>query len=194
MTDHSASIDAAPAYPPPPEAIRRLVDGWHKLECWLAVAAFAFIAMILLLDVLGRELLGPIVRLLGYKTATGIFASQKMSVFALVIGSFLGIGIATATGSHLVPRVAFGWVPASWGPFMDRMADVLTGLFLCAVAWYAWEFVMSSKATDLRAPVLDWKVWRIQLALPIGFLSAAGRYFLFAIWPALRPKPPEFQE
>ena len=194
MTDHSATVDRAAAYPPPPEAVRRFVEGWHKLECWIAVAAFAFIAVILLLDVLGRELLGPIMRLLGYKMATGIFASQKMSVFALVIGSFLGIGIATATGSHLVPRVAFGLVPESWGPFMDRMADVLTGLFLCGVAWYAWEFVMSSKATDLRAPVLDWKVWRIQLALPIGFISAAGRYFMFAIWPSLRPKPPEFQE
>ena len=152
MTEHLATQAPAVAYPPAPEAVRRFVENWHKVECWIAVAAFAFIAGILLLDVLGRELLGPIVRLFGLKMATGIFASQKMSVFALVIGSFLGIGIATATGSHLVPRVGFGWVPDNWGPFMDRMADVLTGLFLCGVAWYAWEFVMSSRATDLRAP------------------------------------------
>ena len=187
----------APAvvHPPAPEAVRKLVETWHKVECWIAVAAFAFIAGILLLDVLGREILGPVVKLLGYNAgATGIFASQKMSIFALVIGSFLGIGIATATGSHLVPRVAFGLIPESWGPAMDRFADLLTGLFLLGVTWYAWEFVMSSKATDLRAPVLDWKVWRIQLALPIGFLSAAGRYFFYAAWPALRPLPPEFQE
>ena len=49
-------------------------------------------------------------------------------------------------------------------------------------------------ATDLRAPVLDWSVWPIQLAIPIGFLSAAGRYLMYAAWPSIRPQPPEFQE
>jgi hypothetical protein len=32
------------------------------------------------------------------------------------------------------------------------------------------------------------------LAIPLGFASAALRYFFFAAWPALRPELPEFQE
>jgi TRAP-type C4-dicarboxylate transport system permease small subunit len=111
-----------------------------------------------------------------------------------VIGAFAGIGIATATASHLVPRVGFGWIPASWEPWFNRLADAITGLFLVGVAYYAWVFVASSMATDLRAPVLDWPVWPIQLAIPIGFLSAAGRYLMYAAWPSIRPLPPEFQE
>ena len=183
------------AIAPAPRFARTLVDRWHAVECWIAVAAFSFIAAILLLDVLGRELLGPLVRLLGFKaTATGIFAAQKLSVFALVVGSFAGIGIATATASHLVPRVAFGWIPKHWEPLVDRLGDLITSLFLVGVAYWGFVFVQSSMATDLRAPVLDWSVWPFQLAIPIGFLSAAGRYLLFAIWPALRPVPPEFQE
>jgi TRAP-type C4-dicarboxylate transport system permease small subunit len=186
--------EAAMAAPAAPRA-KAIADRWHQLECWIAVAAFAFIAVILLLDVLGREILGPLIRLLGFPaTATGIFASQKLSIFALVIGSFAGIGIATATASHLVPRVGFGWIPASWEPWFNRLADLITGLFLVGVAYYAWIFVESSMATDLRAPVLDWPVWPIQLAIPIGFLSAAGRYFMYAAWPSIRPQPPEFQE
>ena len=178
-----------------PPNVRRLVELWHRGECWVAVAAFGFIAGIMLLDVIGRELLGPLLRFVGLNPgATGIFAAQKLSVFALVIGSFVGIGIATATGSHIAPRFAYGWVPAAWGPFMDRLADVLTGLFLVAVAWYGFKFVGSSLKTDLRAPVLDWPVWPIQLSIPLGFLSAAGRYFFYAVWPALKPLPPEFQE
>jgi TRAP-type C4-dicarboxylate transport system permease small subunit len=180
---------------PPPRRVRRLAELWHAAECWVAVAAFGFIATILLLDVIGRELVGPLLRLLGLDPgATGIFAAQKLSIFALVVGSFAGVGIATATGSHIVPRFAYGWVPAAWGPAMDRLARVLTGLFLVAVAWFGFAFVASSFATDLRAPVLDWPVWPIQLAIPLGFLSAAGRYFLYAAWPALEPAPPEFQE
>ena len=181
--------------PDVPPRVRRLVELWHRGECWIAVAAFGFIAAILLLDVIGREFVGPVLRLVGLDPgATGIFAAQKLSVFALVIGSFVGIGIATATGSHIAPRFAYGWVPAAWGPFMDRLADVLTGIFLAAVAWYGFKFVGSSFKTDLRAPVLDWSVWPIQLSIPLGFLSAAGRYFFYAAWPALKPLPPEFQE
>lgn len=183
-----------PAADPPPSA-RRVVESWHKGECWLAVAAFGFIAAILLADVIGREFIGPVLRFVGLDPgATGIFAAQKLSVFALVIGSFAGIGIATATGSHIVPRFAHGWVPAAWGPVMDRLADVLTGLFLIGVAWFGFKFVGSSFKTDLRAPVLDWPVWPVQLFIPLGFLSAAGRYLLYAVWPALKPQPPEFQE
>ena len=161
--------------------VRRAGRGLARVECWVAVAAFGFIAAILLLDVLGREFVGPVLRFLGLDPgATGIFAAQKLSVFALVIGSFAGIGIATATGSHIVPRFAYGWVPAAWGPAMDRLADVLTGLFLVGVAWFGFKFVGSSFKTDLRAPVLDWPVWPVQLASRSGFLSAAGRYFLYA--------------
>jgi TRAP-type C4-dicarboxylate transport system permease small subunit len=179
----------------PPENVRRLADAWHKLECWVAVAAFGFIATILVLDVLGREFLGPFLRLIGFDPGpTGIFASQKLSIFALVIGSFAGIGIATATGAHIVPAFASGWVPARWQHVYDRSVDLVTGIFLIGVVWFGLKFVGSSFKTDLRTPVLDWPVWPIQLAIPLGFLSAAGRYFLYAAWPALKPEPPEFQE
>jgi TRAP-type C4-dicarboxylate transport system permease small subunit len=194
MPEPLSSTAESPGGIAAPIAAQRFVSNWHTIECWIAVAAFSFIAVILLLDVLGRELLGPIVRLFGLKMATGIFAAQKMSVYALVIGAFAGIGIATATGSHLVPRVMFGVVPKQFGPALDRFADLLTGLFLVAVTYYGLVFVQSSFATDLRAPVLNWSVWPFQLAIPLGFLSAAVRYFLFAIWPSLRPQPPEFQE
>jgi len=171
------------------------MEAWHKDECWVAVIAFGFIATILVLDVFGREFLGPLLRFLGFEPgATGIFASQKLSIFALVIGSFAGIGIATATGAHIVPSFAAGWVPRRWQRTYDRAVDLLTGLFLVGVVWFGLKFVGSSFKTDLRAPVLDWPVWPIQLAIPLGFLSAAGRYLIYAAWPVLRPVPPEFQE
>jgi TRAP-type C4-dicarboxylate transport system permease small subunit len=181
--------------PDAPPAARALLDGWHRLECWVAVACFTFIAGILLVDVILREFVGPLLRFLRLDPgALGIFASQKLSVFALVIGSFAGIGIATATGSHLVPRVAHGLFPPAWSALVDRIADLITGLFLLGVTYYGFKFVGSSRLTDLRAPVLDWSVWPFQLAIPLGFLSAAGRYLVYAAWPSLKPIPPEFQE
>jgi TRAP-type C4-dicarboxylate transport system permease small subunit len=173
----------------------RFLDRWHTGECYVAVAAFTVIAGLLLADVIGRELVGPILNWLGlYSGPTGLFGSQKISVYALVIGSFAGIGIATATGSHLVPRIGWTWTPKSWEGWIDRAADAITALVLVVVAYYGWVFVASSMATGLRAPVLDFAIWPIQLAIPLGFLSAALRYACYATWPSLKPIPPDFQE
>lgn len=178
-----------------PPAAARVLAIWHRVECWVAVTCFSFIAIILVLDVLGREFVGPLFDFLGVDAGpTGIFASQRLSIYALVVGSFAGIGIATATGSHLVPRVGFGWAPKAWGPWMNRLADLITGCFLLGVTYYGAEFVESSYSVDLRAPVLNWAVWPFQIAIPLGFLSAACRYFAYALWPSLRPGLPEFQE
>lgn len=179
---------------PAPAGAKWVVEHWHRVECLIAVSAFGFIAVVLILDVAGRELLGPLYMALDIKRAAGVFAAQKMCVYALVIGSFTGIGIATATASHLLPRVGFGWVPAAWGPAMNRLADLFTGAFFTGVAWYGWVYVHSSMQAGLRAQSFDMPIWPIQLAIPLGFLSAAMRYFFFAFWPALRPPPPEFQE
>ncbi len=184
----------AAALPPPPAAARRFLQLWHRLECLVAISAFGFIAAVLIADVAGRELLGPIFKALDIKAAAGVYAAQKISVYALVIGSFAGVGIATATASHLLPRIGFGWVPDAWGPAMNRLADLITGLFFVGVAWYGLVYVQSSMQAGLRAQAFNIPIWPIQLAIPLGFLSAAMRYFFFAAWPALRPLPPEFQE
>ncbi|WP_119420668.1 TRAP transporter small permease [Desertibaculum subflavum] len=165
------------------ESARRFLDGLHRVECLVAVAAFSFIALILLADTLGRELFSQ-----------GVFGAQRYAVFALVIGAYMGLGIATATGSHLRPRFADSWLPAAWGPAVDRVADLVTGLFLTGVAAAAAMFVLQSIEVEERTMVLDWLVWPFQLAIPLGFLSAAIRYFFFAAYPVLRPKPAEGQE
>lgn len=177
---------------PAPAAVAALLRGWHRAECAVAVACFGFIAAVLVIDVLGRELYGPLLRALGLPVgATGLYGSQKLAIFALVIGSFAGIGIATATGAHLVPRIAFGWVPARWGPAMDRLADLVTGAFLLVVAEYGVVFVQASRASGVLAPVIDVSAWPVQAAIPLGFASAALRYLVFAAWPDCRPAPPD---
>jgi TRAP-type C4-dicarboxylate transport system permease small subunit len=181
--------------PPVPAGVRTFVDRWHRVECWVASIAFTLIGALLIVDVVGRELLAPLLRSVGVAVgSTTIPGSQKIAVYAMVLGSFCGIGIATATSSHLVPRVAFGWVPRDWSDTVGRLGDLFTACFMFAVAWYGVQFVLSSKETGMRAPVLGWEVWPFQFAIPAGFASAAVRYLVFAAFPGLKPPPPEFQE
>ena len=115
-------------------------------------------------------------------------------MLALVIGSYAGIGIATATGSHLRPRLGDGWVPRAWNSAMDRIADVVTGVFLVAATWVGLQFVGVSIDKEERTMVLDWLVWPFQASIALGFLSAGLRYFVFAAYPALRPQQAEARD
>lgn len=192
-------MNATPLGTPPPTAPRfvsNLVRRWHRLECWIAVLAFTFIAVIAIYDVLARELMGPILRALDMDANRLIIVgSAKMGVYAMIVGAFCGIGIATATGMQLVPKVAFGWVPRAWDPAMNRIADLVSAAFLLIVAYYAGVFVEGSRASGLlTSGGIEVPAWVIQAALPLGILSAALRYALFALWPGVRPVPPEFQE
>jgi TRAP-type C4-dicarboxylate transport system permease small subunit len=177
-----------------PGAVGALLTWWHRAECWLAVACFVFISSLLVLDVLAREVYSPLANALGSGGGGGLFGAHKLAIFALVIGSFAAIGVATATGSHLVPRVGYHWLPSAWSPVIDRLADVITGAVLLVAAWYGVQFVLATKEYGLVAPVIDTSPWMIQLAIPLGFVSAAGRYFIFALWPGAKPIPPEFKE
>jgi hypothetical protein len=175
-----------------PHSLRRALAAWHRAECGVAVAAFAAIALLLIVDLLGRELLGPALRAVGAGAgAGGIHGAPKIAVYALAVGTWAGLGIAAATGSHLVPRVAFGAVPAAWDPVVDRLADAVTALVLAAAAVFAAQLVHGTWQTGLLAPVLEWPVWPVQLVMPIGLLSAALRCACFACWPALRPPRPD---
>lgn len=183
------------AHAPVPAGVRALADRWHRIECWIASGCFTLIAALLIVDVVGRELLGPALRALGLPIgATAIPGGQKIAVYAMVLGSFCGVGIATATNAHLVPRVGHRWVPARWSDAVGRVGDLFTGAFMLGVAWYGLQFALGSQATGMRAPVLGWEVWPFQLAIPAGFASAALRYLAFAACPGLKPPPPEFQE
>ena len=78
---------------------------------------------------------------------------------------------------------------------MDRLADLITGARAAGrrLLRHAVRAVVEG-GPACSAPVLDFAIWPIQLAIPLGFASAAVRYLFYAAWPSLRPQPPEFQE
>ena len=171
-----------------PPGVRRVFDAWHRVECAVAVAVFAAIVLLLMGDVFGRELLGPLLRGLGLDIGSGgIFGAPKIAVYLLVVVVYLGLGIASVQGAHLTPRVGFGWVPAGWVPAIERIADAVTALVLLIAAFYGLVFVRASMAVDVRMPSLGGSLWPVQLMMPVGLASAAVRHLAFALWPALRP-------
>lgn len=176
--------------------VGRVLTIWHKTECLIAFAAFLFISVIIVYDVIAREVFIPILQAFDLPTGTAVIrGASKLGVYGLIVGAFLGLGIATASGAQIVPKVAFSWVPKSWEPLVDRFSDVFAGAFFLAAAWIAFQFVQSSRELGmLTSGGVKIEVWIIQAVMPLGFASVGLRYLCYAIWPASRPALPEFAE
>jgi C4-dicarboxylate transporter, DctQ subunit len=179
-----------------PARVLNLLWVWYWIERFLSIVTFGCIGLLLMYDVITREIVRPILASLSMSGAFLTFiGTQKVAVYLLIAGAFAGFSLATATGTQLVPKVGFKWAPRSWDASLNRLGDLMSGLFLATVSYYAIVFVRSSAEAGLMTSTgFEAPVWILQVVIPIGFASAAGRYLVYALWPATRPLPPDFQE
>jgi TRAP-type C4-dicarboxylate transport system permease small subunit len=145
-------------------------------EVALTSAAFAVLVAVIFADVLWR-----------WTTGSGIFWAREVGVFANIVLTIIGIGIASADGTHLRPRFFDRVFPAHWDPALTRIQEVLTATGFAALAWIAAGVVQETMALQDRSIVLRWLVWPVQLVLPVAFALGALRHGIYALVPVLRP-------
>jgi len=160
------------------ESARRFLSALYQVERAIACVAFALLVAVIFSDVATRVFSG-----------SGLYWARQIGVYANVIKVMFGIGLASAANVHLRPRFADGWLPKSWGPFLDHFSEVLMALFCLVFALVAFDLVRETYLLDVRSVVLRMIVWPIQGVIPLVFALAALRHGLYARWPDL--KPPE---
>ncbi|WP_446831789.1 TRAP transporter small permease [Candidatus Foliamicus sp.] len=160
------------------DTAQRVLAFLSVVERAVAGAAFALLVAVIFGDVAIRVISG-----------SGLYWARQIGVYANVIVVMFGIGLASAANSHLRPRFADGWLPKSWGPFLDHFSEVLMALFCLVFAVVAFDLVRSTYLLDVRSVVLRIIVWPIQGVIPLVFALATLRHALYARWPDL--KPPE---
>lgn len=161
---------------PAPTSVRRALEFLRNAELAITCAAFGVLAAVIFADVLVREF-----------TGSGLSWARQIGVYANVVVTIVGIGLASAGGTHLRPRFTDRWLPVSWDPWLVRIGELLTALFCLAFAWLALGVVRETYELDERSVVLRLVVWPFQSVLPIAFLLAALRHACYGLWPALRP-------
>jgi len=149
----------------------------------VATVFYAALALLLLADVLGREFFDH-----------GIFGAQRVAVYCTIVAGNFGLALAAAAGAHIRPRITDKWVPDAWSAPLDRFADLLTGTVFLVVAFFATRLVEESFAFETVSPVIDWQIWPVQAVIPLGYVLAAVHYFVFATYPALRPRQEQVGE
>lgn len=159
-----------------PAGLARLLAALRAAEVTITCAAFAVLVAVIFADVVWR-----------WTTGSGIIWAREIGVFANIVLTIIGIGVASADGTHLRPRFFDRIFPASWDSALTRLQEALTALGFAALAWIAIQVVRETVQLDDRSIVLRWVIWPVQASLPIAFLLGALRHGIYASFPALRP-------
>jgi len=159
-----------------PPIVGRLLEYLRRAELVITCCAFGILGSVVFADVLMREF-----------TGSGLAWARQVGVYANVVVTIVGIGLASSGGAHLRPRFADKWLPAAWAPALTRIGELLTAIFCLAFAWVALQVVIETYELDERSVVLRLIVWPFQSVLPLAFLVAAARHGAYGLWPGLRP-------
>lgn len=147
-----------------------------RVERFLVLLAFAVMTLIIMADVLLREVSG-----------TGIPGAPRVAVYAMIITAMVGFGLASQAGRHLRPKFADHWLPAAWGPLIGRLQEGLTAVFCLTFAVVATGVVAETWALGETSRMLRIPIWPMQSVFPLAFYVATVRYSLFALYPGLKP-------
>lgn len=168
----SAGIKRGPTSVP----LARVLAAIRAGEVAVTSAAFVILVIVIFADVVWR-----------WTTGSGIFWARELGVFANIVLTILGIGIASSDGTHLRPRFFDRVFPERWEGVMTRIQELLTALGFALLAWVAVGVVLETRELEERSIVLRWLVWPVQLVLPLAFTLGTVRHLIFALVPALRP-------
>lgn len=153
---------------------------WLKLfESIIATAAYAVVAILLMIDVVGRELF-----------ATSFLGMQQIAVYGAIIAGFLGLTLATSDNAHLRPEF-MDFVAGQHDKAVQRFGDILSALFFFAACYVAFTFVLISMDAGDKAPVMYFLIWPLQLVLPYAFGSAGVKHLIYGLRPDLKPHSDE---
>ncbi|MGI9291183.1 MAG: TRAP transporter small permease, partial [Gammaproteobacteria bacterium] len=133
----------------------RLLSFIGRLERGLVVTAFLLLVGVVFADVVSREL-----------TGAGLYWASQTGVWANVIVVMAGFGLASADGSHLRPRFADGWLPASWNGMLQTLQHVVMAVFCVSIALLAGRVTYGSWQLGEVSIELMMPVWPVQLFLP----------------------------
>lgn len=157
--------------------VERFLTRLAAVERAVSCAAFAVLIIVVFADVLAREI-----------TGTGLHWAPQAGVYGNVVVVMLGLGMASAGGTHLRPRFADNWLPATAAPYLELANDLGMALFCLAYAAVAVGVVAESFALQERSVALQIAVWPFQAVVPTAFLIAGVRHLAYAAYPHLRPR------
>jgi TRAP-type C4-dicarboxylate transport system permease small subunit len=143
-----------------------------KVEAVVAACAYAVTAGLLLADVVAREFF-----------AQALWGAQQTAVLCSILAAMIGLTLATGRSAHFRPEFADGILPFK---AVDRIGDLISGVLLFVLCFFALEFVLESRTFADRVPVVNILLWPVQIVVPYALISAGLKHLIFAWNPATK--------
>ncbi|MEZ5475258.1 MAG: TRAP transporter small permease [Steroidobacteraceae bacterium] len=159
-----------------PSALAALLTGIRRTEVFITTAAFVVLIVVIFADVVVRRV-----------TGSGLIWAREVGVYANIVLTMVGIGVASASGAHLRPRFVDRWFPESWDFTLMRIQEAITAVAFAVLTYLSVVVLLETIELGDTSTVLRIAVWPIQLCLPLAFGLGMLRHGLFALVPALRP-------
>lgn len=130
----------------------------HKLHAEEIVAALIMVALcaITMLNVATR-----------YLTNISFAFTEEMSIFLVVVMTFVGAATAFTRGHHLAITALVERLPARWQHYQQYFALGCGLVTFLILGWYAYFSWLDDFESDIVSPGLGMPQWWYTLALPV---------------------------
>lgn len=156
--------------------MKKFVAFLTSVEQWIAGISIAFLAAILIGDVVSREVFRQ-----SWPWA------QKLGLHLMIFAGSLGVSLASSSGSHLRPEVGDQLFPKRWQPALTTLRELCVAGFCAFYVYISYSYVSQSREFGDVNVVTGVPVWIVQAVFPFVFLMVAIKHLIYAAMPSIRP-------
>lgn len=128
-----------------------------RIEDTLAVSSLAAAAALTIASVILR-----------YVFNTGIFWAQEAVIYLIIFSTFVGAVVTLRHDEHVNVDI----LPTLFGErgkwLFALLGSAITLIYCAIIGGYSWLLITEPAAQNTTTPALDFPLWFVELALPIG--------------------------
>lgn len=143
---------------------KKLYKVFSQAEKYFLFAIFFFATVFVVINVLGRKLLGFSFNWL-----------EELNRYVLVICTFVGGGIAVSKGSHASMDSVVGLFKGRARPIVEAFASLIYALFLFVMVYYAFKQLGTMIKLSAMTATLGLPVYVFFAFIPLGLTGIAVR-------------------
>ena len=99
----------------------------------------------------------------------------ELTVYLFLWSAFFGAAYCFKEDAHISITILLEKLPPKWGKALLILSHTVTLVFLLAVSWYGYKYLLLDIELDERSIDLDIPMWIPYLAIPVSFAFAAWR-------------------
>ena len=148
-------------------ALKKINGFIGNIEAYLLSWSTIFLAALTVGNVVSRKLLN-------YSWSF----TEEISQFILVLVTFIGVSYGARKARHICMTALFEALNQKWQKIFMLVSSIVTAAVLFYLAYYAYEYVLSTYKMQKTTPVLRMPFFLLISSVPVGLFLGGLQYVL----------------